>query len=206
MTRRVLFIHGGGEGAYEADKKLVASLRVALGATYDVRYPRMPDPGRPEYGAWRERISEYLGALAGEVFLVGHSLGGSILLKYLCEIGTTTRVAGLFLIAAPFWGTEGWEVDEYTLREDFASKLPSELPVFLYHGRDDEVVPLEHLYLYAEALPRATIRKLDGRGHQFDEDLPEVAQDIRRLYTTVIENPCIPVTPSLRKKRIKRKK
>jgi predicted alpha/beta hydrolase family esterase len=181
MRRRVLFIHGGGEGAYEEDKKLATSLGGALGATYDVRCPKMPDEDSPEYGAWRDRIAGELAALHGEVFLVGHSLGGSILLKYLCEEEAAKPVAGLFLVAAPFWGAEDWEVDEYAVREDFASKLPPELPVFLYYGRDDEVVPFAHLALYADKLPRATVRELDGRGHQFGEDLSEVARDIGGL-------------------------
>lgn len=181
MKRRVLFIHGGGEGAYEEDRKLAASLDGALNDAYEVRCPKMPDEDSPEYAAWRDRISGELAGLGGEVFLVGHSLGGSILLKYLCEEGVARSVAGVFLVAAPFWGAEDWEVDEYALREDFASKLPTELPVFLYHGREDEVVPFAHLALYAEKLSWATVRELDGRGHQLDEDLSEVARDIGGL-------------------------
>jgi uncharacterized protein len=52
MKKRVLFIHGGGEGAYEEDRKLAASLQVALGAAYDVRCPNMPDEDRPVYEAY----------------------------------------------------------------------------------------------------------------------------------------------------------
>jgi uncharacterized protein len=180
VSERVLFVHGGGEGAYEADEKLAASLRDALGSEYDVRFPKMPDEARPGYEAWRDRISEELAALEGEVSLVGHSLGGSVLLKYLSEEKVEKPVAGLFLVAAPYWGVEDWEVDEYALREGFASKLPTGLRVFLYHSRDDEVVPFAHLALYAERLPRAVVRELDGRGHQLGGDLSEVARDIGR--------------------------
>jgi predicted alpha/beta hydrolase family esterase len=141
----------------------------------------MPDADRPEYEAWRDRISQELAAMDGAVFLVGHSLGGSVLLKYLSEEEVEKPVAGLFLVAAPFWGAEDWEVDEYALREGFASKLPPGMPVFLYHGRDDEVVPFKHLALYAEELPRATVRELDGRGHQLGGDLSGVAGEIRSL-------------------------
>jgi uncharacterized protein len=90
-------------------------------------------------------------------------------------------IAGLFLIAAPFVGTEGWQVEEDAPAEDFAAKLPEGLPVFLYHSRDDEWVPYAHLALYAEKLPQATIHEFDGRGHQFDGDLSEVAGDIKEL-------------------------
>jgi predicted alpha/beta hydrolase family esterase len=181
MRRRVLFIHGGGEGAYEEDRKLAAFLQSALGSAYDVRCPQMPDEDRPVYQAWKEWIAKELDAMEGEVILVGHSLGGSILLKYLSEEEVEKRVAGLFLVATPYWGVEDWEVGEYALREDFASKIPKEMPVFLYHSRDDEVVPFAHAVLYAEKLPRATVREFDGRGHQFDDDLSEVARDIGGL-------------------------
>ena len=75
MKKQVLFIHGGGEGAYEEDKKMAASLKNVLGTAYDVRHPKMPDEDSPEYEAWRDRIARELAALDGEVILVGHSLG-----------------------------------------------------------------------------------------------------------------------------------
>ncbi len=181
MKRQLLFVHGGGEGAYEEDRKMAASLQDALGSGYEVLCPKMPDEDSPQYGAWRDRIASELAELDGEVFLVGHSLGASILLKYISEEKTVTPIAGMFLVAPPYWGVEDWEVDEYVLREDFASKLPEELPVFFYHSRDDQWVPFAHLALYEEKLPQATIHEFDGRGHQFNDDLSEVARDIKRL-------------------------
>ncbi len=181
MKKQVLFVHGGGEGAHEEDKKLAASLRDALGSDYDVRSPKMPDEGSPEYAAWRDLISEELAALDVGAILVGHSLGASVLLKYLSEEESEKPVVGLFLVAPPYWGAEDWEVGEYALQADFASELPEEQRMFFYHSRDDEWVPFAHLALYAEKLPRATIREFDDRGHQFDDDLSEVARDIENL-------------------------
>ena len=181
MRKRVLFVHGGGQGAYEEDKKLAANLRDTLGTSYDVRCPKMPNENSPKYEAWKDRIAKELAELDGEVILVGHSLSASILLKYLCEEEVDKPVAGMFLVAPPYWGAEDWEVGEYALREYFASKLPRELPVYFYHSRDDEWVPVAHLALYKAKLPRATLREFDGRGHQLDDDLSEVAQDIESL-------------------------
>lgn len=141
----------------------------------------MPDENRPEYEAWRDRISEELTTLDGEVILVGHSLGGSVLMKHLSEEKVEKPVAGLFLVAPPYWGAEDWEIGEYELQENFASKLPVGLPTFFYHSRDDEWVPFAHLALYKEKLPQATIHEFDDRGHQFGDDLSEVARDIERL-------------------------
>jgi predicted alpha/beta hydrolase family esterase len=181
MKRQVLFIHGGGQRAYEADKELAANLRDELGAAYHVRCPEMPDEESPEYEAWKEKIEQELVALDGEVILVGHSLGALILLKYVSEEEVEKPVAGLFLVATPYVGTGGWEFEEGALREDFAAEIHLRLPVFLYHSHDDEVVPFAHLALYEAKLPQATIQELEGRGHQFDNDLSEVARDIKSL-------------------------
>lgn len=177
MKKHVLFVHGAGEDAHEEDRKLAESLQNALGAGYDVRSPKMPGGG-PGYGEWKNRILGELAAMGSGAILVGHSFGASILLKCFSEERLEKPVAGVFLVAAPFWGAEDWEVDEYALQEDFASKLPEGLPVFFYHGRGDEVVPFGHLALYRERFPGATFRAFDGRGHQFGDDLSEVAGDI----------------------------
>jgi hypothetical protein len=176
----VLFVHGAGEGAHEADQEFAASLQNALGSGYEVRSPKMPNEDSPEVEAWKDRISEELAAMDGEVFLVGHSAGAFVLLEYLSEKKRERPVAGAFLVATPYVGTGGWELDENALREDFAAKLPEGLPMFFYHGRDDEVVPFGHLALYKENLPWATSREFDGLGHQFDGDLSRVARDIEQ--------------------------
>ena len=181
MKKQMLFVHGGGEGAHEEDEKMVTSLRDELGSSYDVHSPKMPNEDSPEYAVWKDRIKKDLAAMDGEVILVGHSLGASVLLKFLSEEEVERPIAGMFLIAPPYWGAEDWEVEEYALQKDFASKLPEGLPVFLYHSRDDEVVPFAHFAMYAEKLPRATAREFGDRGHQFDDDLSEVARDIQRL-------------------------
>jgi uncharacterized protein len=53
--------------------------------------------------------------------------------------------------------------------------------VFLYHSRDHEAVPFAHATLYAQKPPEATVRRFDGCGHQFGDDLSEVALYIGRL-------------------------
>jgi predicted alpha/beta hydrolase family esterase len=181
MKKQVLFIQGAGEGAYEEDNILAASLQDALGPEYQVLYPPMLNEKDPEDKAWIAQISKELTSVDGTVILIGHSAGGAVLLKYLLQESVEQPVAGVFLIAIPFWGPEDEEDSTYTLREGFASQLPKGVPIFLYHSRDDEWVPFADLAIYAERIPQATIREFDGRGHQFNNDLSEVASDIANL-------------------------
>lgn len=181
MKQQVLFIQGAGKGAHQEDGELVKSLRGELGDGYSVHYPKIPGDGDTGYDDFKDRIARELDGMDGRVILVAHSVGSSVLLKYLSEEKVKTPVDGIFLIAAPFVGEGGWGLDDGALREGFAAKLPKDVPIFFYHSRDDEVVPFEHLALYAKKLHDATIRKLDGRGHQLGNDLSEVAEDIMSL-------------------------
>ena len=181
MAKQVLFVHGAGEGAHAEDSKLVASLGQQFGANYLIHYPKMPREAEPDYTAWKQRIGEELATIADQAILVGHSFGASVAIKLLVQPKFAFSPAALFLIAAPFWHEDFWRWEEMNLPADVASLLPRGMPVFLYHGRDDEIVPFTLLERYVHALPQAVVRRLDGRNHQLDDDLTEAAEDIRRL-------------------------
>ena len=184
MNKHVLFIHGAGEGAFEEDGLLGVSLHNALGLAYDVHYPKMPEEDSATYADWTAPIEREFATLDDDVVLVGHSVGGSVLVKYLSEQQLDKPISSLFLLATPYWGAdEFWKWDEVRLGEDVATKLASIPRIFLYHSRDDDTVPFAHLALYAAKLSQATIREFDSRGHQFGNDLTEVAEDIRKAET-----------------------
>lgn len=182
MTRNVLFVQGGGEGAHACDAKLVASLEEHLGGGFAVHYPLMPNESDPGYVAWRDCIGRELRSLGDDAVLVGHSVGAAILIKLLAEEPLEHPIAGIFLIAAPFMhASDGWQWKEAELPANAADALPKDVPLFVYHGRDDETVPFSHLALYSQTFRRATARALEGRNHQLNDDLTEVANDIRAV-------------------------
>jgi uncharacterized protein len=185
MRKQILFIHGAGNQHKPLGSgKLIASLQEQLGSDYQILAPDMPDPDHPRYFAWRNQIEQELNKLDADALLIGHSLGGSTLLKHLAE-GTYQRpIAGLFLVAVPYWGKQDWEL-EYAVPDDFASHLPPIRHLFLYHSRSDEEVPFSSLLRYQEKLPQATVRVLEGKEHSFTEGLPALAQDIKRLEPRV---------------------
>lgn len=181
MKRQVLFIGGGDNGGYEADQKLVDSLRQSLGTGYFVNYPELQtDDSAPDYG-WLEQIGNIISRTGTDFILAAHSFGASMILKYLSENDSANQIRGIFLISTPFWsGNEDWK-QGFLLQENFAEKLPKGVPVFLYHCTDDQEVAVEHLFLYAEQVPQATIRQIATGGHELNNDLSIVANDIK-LY------------------------
>ncbi|QHT71560.1 alpha/beta hydrolase [Rhodocytophaga rosea] len=181
MNKHVLFIQGGGgKEDYAADANLVASLQEALGETYLVHYPFLPNESGLDFGR-KKQIGKHISLHKGEIILVGHSLGASMLLKYLSEIKTRKKIAGVFLISTPFWsGDEDWK-QGFKLHKNFADKLPKHIPVFLYHSKDDKEVPFDHLEIYAQHLPKATVRKITSGGHHLNNDLSMVARDTKSL-------------------------
>ena len=178
----ILCVQGAGEGVHaDWDSHLVESLRRALGPGYDVRYPAMPNEEDPTMASWRPVLDRELASLRPGAVVVGHSFGGAMAIRVLADSAPTANLGAIMLLAAPFFGTGGWTSDDIETPADLASRLPAAVPVFLYHGEDDDDVPVRHVDRYAAMIPHAHVRRLAGRDHQLNNDLSEVASDIRAL-------------------------
>ena len=172
--RQILFIQGGGEGAHdEWDDTLVASLERALGDTCEVRYPRMPDEADPSYAAWGPAIRCEVAGLDDGAVVVGHSVGGTLLVQALAG-EPQPNLAGIVLISAPFVGAGGWPGEEFEFPGDLGSRLPQGTWVQVFHGLADRTVPPSHAHLYAHAIRQAELHLLPGRDHQLNDDLRDV--------------------------------
>lgn len=182
MKRQLLFVQGGGTGVHdEWDSKLVESLSRALGPGYEVRYPRMPDEGDPNFAAWSAALRDEFARLEDGAIVVGHSVGGTILINTIAEQPPDLALGVIFLIAAPFVGEGGWPSEDGRTQDDIGAKLPGRVPIHLYHGLADTDVPPSHAELYARAIPQAHLHRLPGRDHQLNNDLREIAEAIKAL-------------------------
>jgi uncharacterized protein len=181
-TARILVIQGGGRGAYEEDVPLADFVRGLVPDPVAVAYPRL-EGLELEWTDWpliRHELKAALAGLADGGQVVAHSFGGTALLKLLSEAATLPKINGLFLIAVPYMCEDGdWRSADFAVDNDFATRLPDCGEIRLYHSRDDDIVPVDHVNLYAAKLPRAAVRILDGHGHQFtSRPFRELAADL----------------------------
>ena len=179
MSKHILFIQGGGDDGYTADKPMVESLTETLGKSYAVKYPRLTsDDSQPDYG-WTKQIADNISAYRDEVIIVAHSFGASMLLKYISENKVSTNITGIFLLATPYWdGSEDWQKG-FTLKKDFADHLPKNILLHFYHCKDDEEVPFAQFEKFKKQGKQATFHPQEKGGHQFDNDLSKIAGDIK---------------------------
>lgn len=168
----ILFVHGAG--GWTDDQPMAAELRGIPGA--EVLAPQFSDEDMSAAG-WRRELDAQFRTLGPEPVVVGHSFGASMALLHFSE-SLAHRPRGLVLLAMPFWGSEGWQA-EYSLPVD--AELPVDLPLFLHHCADDDVVPVDHLDRHAARLPRAVVRRYETGGHQFQGRMGEVIQDVTML-------------------------
>ena len=168
----ILFIHGAG--GWTDDQPMAAELRSIPGA--DVLMPQFSEEDMSAAG-WRRELDGQLRTLGPEPVIVGHSFGASMALLHFSE-PREPGPRGLVLLAMPFWGSEGWQA-EYSLPVD--AELPADLPLFLHHCADDDVVPVDHLDRHASRLPAAVVRRHETGGHQFHGRMGDVVRDVTML-------------------------
>ena len=180
MKKQILFAHSAGpqNGPGQGSHDLVSWLRAELNDEYEIFAPVIEHPESPTYTQWKKVLKAAFAATKDPLFLIGHSLGGSVLLKYLSEETPPIAVDGLFLIAVPYWGAEDWKVEEFMLRKDIEKALRDIPAIYLYHSAEDESVPVSHLSLYRNKLKNAVVRELKGYGHEFSHGLPELVKDL----------------------------
>jgi predicted alpha/beta hydrolase family esterase len=173
----VLFVHSAGpQSQSEGSGRLVAALQSGLPEDFQLRAPIMPEPDDPDAAAWDQAFSEHVGKAASPLILVGHSLGGSTILKHLAEQGSPSGLRSVICIATPFWGED---MESWMLPSGFAKRLSSVPRLIFYHSKDDGEVPFTHVERYANALPHALVRRVNGRGHLFDSgDVDDIVADI----------------------------
>lgn len=156
---KVLIIHG-----WQADSRsnwFPEAKKFFESKGFEVFMPDCPGNYYPKLDDWLEIIKNY--RPDGSWILIGHSLGGVAVLRYLEN--ASQAVAQTILMATPiepmqFTSLENFFNDEF----DFTKIQQNGGKINLIYEKDDEVVPLEHGKILSQKLS-APLEILPGAVH-----------------------------------------
>ncbi len=179
FKQTVIYIHGAGTQEPDTDSYFLREeIKQTLGNSILFRDPEMPDPNNPDYQAWMEVLDALIHKSDGPLTLIGHSFGGSVLLKYLSENTVETEIASVLLLGTPFWGSNGWDMPEYHLEMANIGQLSQFDKIAFFHCHDDEVVPAAHLNEYLNLLPHTKGHLFESGGHYFKNRIEKTISQI----------------------------
>jgi uncharacterized protein len=154
-------------------------LRQSLGEDYEVILPIMPNKSNAQFEEWKLWFEKLIPFLRDDVILIGHSLGAAFLAKYLSENSFPRKIKAVFIVGAVYdKDDEGRSIASFTLPTRLNLQTEN---IYLYHSKDDPVVPFSALEQYSKLLPSAQKRIFEDRGHFNQEEFPELARDISNL-------------------------
>jgi len=189
--KQAVFIHGGETfETYDAyldalrswsyspqpanAKRWKHTLPERLDDEWEVFMPLMPNKQNAKYEEWCIWFEKVIPHLKDDVVLVGHSLGGLFLAKYLDEHTFPVSVRATFLVAAPFDTRD----PEFSISSSLDTLPKQAGKLFLYQSIDDPEVPFSALETFRSMLPDAEVRIFSDRGHIMQPEFSELVEDI----------------------------
>ena len=140
----------------------------------------MPNSKNARYPEWKIWFEKTFHLLSEEVVLIGHSLGGIFLAKYLSENSFPKSISQLHLVAAPY-DTEVIKdsLADFALNNTVEKVSEKVKNIFLYQSKDDTAVAYEDVLKYKKDLHEAELIEFENRGHFTQEDFPELIERIK---------------------------
>jgi predicted alpha/beta hydrolase family esterase len=165
MVDRILFLHGAGAQPAPGDNPVLEAARLQW-PDADILAPGLPRPENPDPALWQEAIARAVRAVPDEPWaIVGHSLGGSEALRFLCH-RVPSLLQCVITVSAPCWdrAEPGWDEPGFVLPPT-AGRALADVDIVVVHAEDDDVVPPVHAHRLAERLPSAHLLLLPSGGH-----------------------------------------
>ncbi len=160
-------------------------LKKNLGKNFEIIKPLMPLSENAKYSEWKIHFERHFTQLRNNTILIGNSLGGIFLAKYLSEHKFPKRILSTYLICPPF--------DDTLPKEDLAGgfKLKSDLSLleknsknlYLMFSKDDNVVPVSHAEKYRKKIKNGKIIIYKSKNGHFK--IPKFLEIIRMIKNDV---------------------
>ena len=198
MKTQVFFIHGGM--TFKNNKDYISFLKnrpvsiekkikwvedyldKALGKRFEVIRPLMPLKENAYYDDWKIHFERFIPFMKNNAILIGASLGGIFLAKYLSENKLPRKILSTYLVCTPFDNTIIGEdlVNGFRLKSNLNKLEESSKNLYLMFSKDDDVVPVSHAAKYQKKLKNAEfIIYKNKNGHFKIPTFPEIVKMIR---------------------------
>ncbi len=162
-------------------------LEKKLGRKFQIIRPRMPLQDNSKYNEWKIHFERHFPHLRDNIILIGESLGGIFLAKYLSENKFPKKILSTYLICPPFDNSLPGEdlVGGFKLKNDLSLIEKNSKNLTLLFSEKDDVVPIAHAKKYKSKLKNAHIIIYDNiEGHftisKFPELIKMIKGDLRR--------------------------
>lgn len=153
-----------------------------LGKEFEIIKPRMPLQDNAKYEEWKIHFERHFSELRNNVILIGSSLGGIFLAKYLSENKFPKKILATYLICPPFDNTLSGEdlVGGFKLQTDLSLMEKNSPNLYLMFSQDDDVVPISHVTKYRKKLKNAKFIIYESKNGHFDiPEFPEIIKMIK---------------------------
>jgi len=159
-----------------------------LGKDFETIRPRMPLQDNAKYNDWKIYFERHIPYLRNNVILIGSSLGGIFLAKYLSEHKFSKKILSTYLICPPFDNTVNGEVlvSGFKLKNNLSLLEKNSKNLYLLFSKNDNVVPVSHAKKYEKKLKSAKIIIYKNKnGHfrisKFPEIIRMIKNDVKNL-------------------------
>jgi predicted alpha/beta hydrolase family esterase len=153
-----------------------------LGKKFQIIKPRFPLQDNAKYEDWKIWFERYIPYLRNDVILIGGSLGGIFLAKYLSENKFPKKLLSVYMICPPFDNTiEGEDlVGGFKLKSDLSLIEKNCKDVTLMFSIDDDTVPVAHAEKYRNKLKNSKIIIYKSKNGHFNiSKFPEIVKMIK---------------------------
>ena len=142
----------------------------------------MPNSDNAQYSEWRVWFDRLIPFLENDSVLVGQSLGGVFLVKYLSENKLPVLITAVILSAAPYDDSStNEELGSFKLTYPLTDFCEQAGKILLVYGERDPFVPLEQYHKYKDKIPEAESHLFDCEDHFIREKFPELVEIIKNL-------------------------
>ncbi len=147
--------------------------------------PAMPHPDSPQLSEWLPYLRKTVGTPNEHTYLVGHSLGGPTILRYLESLTEGQGVGGIILVAGCAEPIKLTELDNFMTGSWDDDKIErSSKSIVLINSDNDEYIPIEMAHRLRDRL-HAKLITLHNAGHINEragyKKLPIVLEELKQM-------------------------